>query len=164
MSKSHRRSQDDVDMDVIRTLRSTALLTPCLLWTGSVTQHGYPRYRRGTLREKRVTRMVLEKKLGRPLAPNMLACHHCDNPLCIEPEHLFEATHLANTRDMVDKGRSKFHSRKPGRYWSKLTEAEVRIILSSTDITQDRLAKKFGVSQSLINAIKTRKVWRDIHV
>jgi HNH endonuclease len=53
----------------------------------------------------RLHRKMLEIKLGRPLRPGMHACHACDNPPCINPDHVFEASNTDNQRDMVAKGR-----------------------------------------------------------
>jgi hypothetical protein len=44
-------------------------------------------------------RAVLEIKLGRPILPGFLACHHCDNPPCCNPGHLYEGTSGDNNRD-----------------------------------------------------------------
>lgn len=44
-------------------------------------------------------RVVLERKLGRPIRPRRLACHHCNNGLCIEPEHIYEGTYRTNALD-----------------------------------------------------------------
>ena len=47
-----------------------------------------------------VSRLILEKKLGRPLKRRMLACHTCDEPSCVTGRHLWEETHKDNQRDM----------------------------------------------------------------
>ena len=44
-------------------------------------------------------RVVLAEKLGRPIREGYEACHHCDTPSCIEPEHLYEGTQLQNASD-----------------------------------------------------------------
>jgi hypothetical protein len=82
---------------------------PCKIWTGSKSKKGYPLVKRG-VRWIRLTRIILEEKLGRSLRENMFACHHCDIPSCYEAEHLWEGTHGANFRDATRKGRSNFET------------------------------------------------------
>lgn len=41
-----------------------------------------------------------------PIPPGMFACHHCDNPPCVRPDHLFLGTPKDNTEDMLRKGRA----------------------------------------------------------
>lgn len=76
----------------------------CLEWQRGRTADGY-----GTLKLSGVTfyahRMSLEQKLGRAIKPKFHACHTCDNPPCIAPEHLFEGTARDNIRDRLAKGR-----------------------------------------------------------
>lgn len=158
----NRRSLEEIDMEPIRGLRGLALQTPCLVWTGRKTTNGYGIYKTRAHRDQRAHRVALEEKLGRPLGPNMMALHHCDNPPCVNPDHLFEGTRLVNTRDMKDKGRDRFYSRKNGRYWSKLSESEVILIRASNEVTQAALARRFRVSQSLVQAIRAKKIWRDL--
>lgn len=50
-------------------------------------------------------RLVLEEKLGRPIRPGYMACHHCDTPNCIEPSHIYEGTNTTNIRDSYKRGR-----------------------------------------------------------
>lgn len=42
---------------------------------------------------------------GRLPAPSMFICHHCDNPPCVNPDHLYEGTPSQNALDSVARGR-----------------------------------------------------------
>jgi hypothetical protein len=48
-------------------------------------------------------RLALERKLGRPIKPGFHALHHCDNPSCVNPDHLFEGTDKDNVRDRMQR-------------------------------------------------------------
>jgi hypothetical protein len=93
---------------------------------------------------------------------NMLVCHKCDNPQCINPEHFFLGTHKDNMQDMVMKGRNNpmaMVGERNGQ--AKLTAQQVINILNSTQ-TYRTIAAKYGVSKAAITNIKTRKSWRNI--
>lgn len=53
-----------------------------------------------------VARVVLTAKLGRPL--RHMALHRCDNPRCVDEDHLYEGDYLRNARDRVVRGRSNW--------------------------------------------------------
>lgn len=71
----------------------------CWEWTGPRVPRGY-----GQLGRLYVHRLVAEAAFG-PIPPKYQVCHHCDNPPCCNPAHLFVGTQSDNMRDMVAKGR-----------------------------------------------------------
>ena len=78
----------------------------CVEWTGSVTEHGYGRmsYRN---RVERVHRLVAHLHLGLDLNdPRVKVLHKCDNPPCVNPDHLYLGNQKENVRDMVERGRN----------------------------------------------------------
>jgi hypothetical protein len=81
--------------------------TGCILWPFSKSpKSGYARKKRNGFLTQ-VSRIVLEQKLGRPIGEGLHALHSCDNPPCINPEHLREGTVSANLKESWDKGRRK---------------------------------------------------------
>jgi len=80
--------------------------TPCWIWTGARIRHGHGvlggpgQYGRKVL----VHRFSYELQVG-PIPDEMEICHHCDNPPCVRPSHLFPGTHQQNMADSIAKGR-----------------------------------------------------------
>lgn len=95
--------------------------------------------------------------------PNSLfVCHHCDNPACCNPQHLFLGTQLENMIDMKNKNRKVVpKGEKHGS--AKLTSsevAEIRQLYLKGNVTQRELAIKFRVSHPVINNIINNKTWK----
>lgn len=95
-----------------------------------------------------------------PIRPPLVVCHHCDNPICCNPRHLFVGTRTDNNADKVQKGRQAF-LKGSANGSAILSEWQVRRILKSP-ASQSVLAKRFGVSKQTISAIKTRVHWKHV--
>lgn len=83
----------------------------CWVWIGHKNEKGYGkiRYKGKVLMAHRVS---LVNKLKRELLRGECACHRCDNPSCINPDHLWAGTRLQNNRDAIKKGRFVFNVKK----------------------------------------------------
>ena len=120
--------------------------TACHEWPAARSESGYGLVGRGRRGSGivRVTRVVLEEKLGRPIAPGMFALHTCDNPPCCNLAHLYEGSRLQNTIDAIVRG----------RHHTKLTEDEVRAIRADRRTNAAAIARDYGVSRTLIRGIQ----------
>lgn len=82
-----------------------------------------------------------------------LVCHKCDNPKCVNPNHLFLGTHHDNMIDSSKKGRRGTNKLQPNQV------KEIRRLLATSDMSMSKIGKMFGVTCSCISAINIGKTW-----
>lgn len=140
--------------------RSVLLNNGCLKTQSALDEKGYGHVTFCGKR-RRLTRLVLENKIGRHLAKGEQANHTCHNPSCINPEHLYVGTHQRNMADMVASKRQVKGARS---HWAKLTESAVRRIrrLYSEGLSYQQLAEKFHTSRTNIGMIVRRSSWKHV--
>lgn len=127
---------------------ATGGINACWPWTGNTSPDGYGRLRV----DGRLTyahRVALELALGRPIRAGYFACHHCDNPPCVNPLHLFEGTNADNLHDMWMKQRG---ATKPS-----LTDEQVQAIRASRRPTKELAATYPFVSKRTIYRVRARE-------
>lgn len=126
----------------------------CWIWTGRLDPDGYGKYR-FRLKEIRAHRWAYEEAFG-PLGA-LFACHRCDNPPCVRPDHLFAGTGLDNTRDMIAKGR-RHPTRPPIAKPKKVTpQIEARVLLlRQLGSTQVEIGRDVGLSQAYVSKLLRR--------
>lgn len=133
----------------------------CWLWTGTANADGYGaiKLRRKALKAHRVSWLL---HFGDPKERQVL--HRCDNPSCVNPDHLWLGTHLENMRDKVRKGRSSsMHGASNPR--ARLTAEQVlelRALYATGQWRQVDLASRFGLKQPQVSEIVRRTSWSRI--
>lgn len=146
----------------------------CWIWTGSRGRRGYGNF--AIIEGKGVMRSILAHRLSYELAngefsDDLCVLHKCDNPPCVNPDHLFLGTRYDNVQDMRAKGRQRYigHPGSSGAQGehhgnSKLTNETVRHIraLHKNGLSYSKLATQFSVNKSTIERIVLRKSWTHI--
>jgi hypothetical protein len=138
----------------------------CWEWQAARVRHGYGRIGTGVGRGIDGAHRVSWQLHFGPIPAGMSICHTCDNPPCVNPVHLFVGTQDENWADMRTKGRGSEPPHRLGEAVNTavLTEATVRICrerYAAGERTTD-LAREFGVNQSTIKRVVSRKTWKHV--
>ena len=153
-------------------LYSTPGENGCVVWTKARSTSGYGRLlviENGKKVDKFAHRLAYELAIG-PIAAGLFVCHRCDNPACINPDHLFLGTAADNNADMMRKGRYRpggkpnFGS-KNGR--AKLTEGQVqgiRKLVGAYGIPAAAIARSLGMSASAVQRAANNFRWRSVSI
>ena len=131
----------------------------CWFWCGAIDRYGYGVFKINgrTVKAHRCayTLFVGEISIG------MCVCHLCDNPRCVNPDHLFLGSQRDNMFDKTKKGRV---ARGECLKKSKLLPASVRRIrLAARSGTKPQvIAQRFGISLSTVYRIIKRQIWKHV--
>ena len=135
----------------------------CWEWTGGRTGAGYGAFTVGDT--FRLAHRWQWAHHNGPIPKGMYVLHHCDNPACVRPDHLWLGSPLANMRDKVAKGRhvagrllGTAHPR------AKLTDDDVRAIrvAYANGGSYRTLGAQYGMGRTTIRNIVKRTLWRHI--
>ena len=89
-----------------RFLGHAVITDGCWNWTAALSTKGYGKFKVVKRTQIHAHRWIWEYYNG-PISDGLFVCHHCDNPKCVNPDHLFLGTHLDNMEDAFKKGRIK---------------------------------------------------------
>lgn len=131
--------------------------TGCWLWVGSSSG----RYGSASIDGKNARAHIVsyEMHVG-PIPKGLILRHKCDQPFCVNPDHLVPGTQKENMQDKIDRGRNIVGSKCSQ---AKLDEEKVADILKSKSSGR-YLASKYGVSEGVISMVRSRKIWRHVNV
>jgi len=113
------------------------------------------------LKDIRASHAALNIFCDVPLPIDEQACHHCDNSACVNPEHIFQGSQLANMHDMIEKDRGMYGERN----WNAvLDEDTVRDIRARRKRGQSiaGIAREIGFKESTVGAVARRQNWRHV--
>jgi hypothetical protein len=127
----------------------------CWLWIGAKNPQGYGKLRVGkkTHDAHRVAYRLFKEKIPKGL----YVTHSCDNPSCVNPDHLFAKTQRENSQEAVERGLLDNKGEK--HYKNKFSEEDAKAILASVE-PYPKLAERYGVSKSCISSVKNGYTWK----
>ncbi len=169
-----RRSWHNLTVEKIEKIVENIHFKPntkeCWEYNGTRSSYGYGQIRHGKI--LRIHRLVASVFLNKILSSKDFVCHHCDNPPCVNPSHIYIGTAKDNMRDAIKRGRIDY--KNIGTLGSpdgeknrgaKLKENQVRYIRSlykTGNFKQCELAKFFQISHRTISLIVRNKTWTKI--
>jgi hypothetical protein len=129
----------------------------CWLWQGGTnggSGHGVlgVHLESGKRTNRSVGRIAYELTRG-PVPRQLYVCHHCDNPRCVRPDHLFLGTPADNMRDMCQKGRG-------GRKLNPELVGEIRRAYAAGGVTMEQLGRDYDTDIANIHRVIHRQVWK----
>lgn len=137
----------------------------CWIWKASCISTGLPYglFRWSKTRYGTAHRYSHELFIG-PIPKGLCVLHRCDNPRCVNPQHLWLGTYTDNNRDAVAKGRSRGCIRRGSANPSALLDdatvmAIRREYAADRSLSQATLGKKYGITQTHVGDIIRGKIW-----
>lgn len=131
--------------------------TGCWFWIGTKRNgYGLMQFNKRTSSAHRVSYQVFKG----PIPKGLVVRHGCDNPGCINPDHLSLGTQADNVADREARGRRNVKGAQIGT--SKLTAEEALAIKKSHE-PLSVLAERYGVDRSNISAIRRGKSWKHLN-
>lgn len=147
--------------DVQRFLAKVDKSGQCWIWTAATFSDGYGAFQLSnpvrTVRAHRFSFVVYKTEFESDLQ----VLHHCDNPLCVRPDHLFLGTVVDNMKDR-DSKRRQTHGTK--QWQAKLNATSVREIrrLYADGVSIAKLARKFKMGETPIRNVCFRHSWKHV--
>lgn len=137
----------------------------CWMWRGAnglpTNPYGQVRIGRNGQTVHALAHRFMYELVKGPIPSGLYACHTCDTPLCINPDHIFLGTLLDNSRDAVKKGRLPEmwgeHAPNSKLTWEQVTH--IRSLPPENRPTGRTLAKQLGVTETTISEILHYKTW-----
>lgn len=144
----------------------------CWLWLGATGPFGHGRFHHPFRKKGLQAHRFIYESLRGEIPSDLIACHKCDNPACVNPDHIFIGTQADNMADMRRKGRGSEPPRKDwpavmrhtAHHWQKLTidqVVEIKKRLAAGE-RQHIIAADYGVARNTIGNIAQGIRWAHV--
>ena len=132
----------------------------CWIWKGVQFGHGYGNFRccGDSCAAHRISWIITHKRIPE----GMQVLHHCDNRLCVRPDHLWLGKNIDNVMDKVKKLRHDFGEKHPGARLTEKQIIEIRSLYKPYTMTAKMLSKKYEISISNIYSVLKNKIWKHV--
>jgi hypothetical protein len=128
----------------------------CWLWKNPSHPFGYGRFKFNN--KIQLAHRVSYKLYNRDITSSECVLHKCDNPGCVNPDHLFLGSRKDNALDRTMKGRTLRGSQVPTSIFKEQDILDIR----SSSLSINQLAKQYNTGYGTIWTIVKRKTWKHI--
>lgn len=136
--------------------------TECWTWTGSVMKVGWHGQWRNAAGEIEPTHRAAWRLFKSPIPEGVHILHRCDNPICVNPGHLFMGTQSTNMLDMWAKGRARPKTHLGEKHGMSKVTAEIVKEIRASEESGTVLAAKFGIKPTTVCDIRKRRTWKHL--
>lgn len=134
----------------------------CWVWTLSTKDSGHGRVRIDWI-EYKPHRIAYFLHTGHD-PKELRVCHHCDNPPCCNPKHLYAGTQKNNCEDRERRGRGN-QPKGVNNAFAKLNDDKVRELrrkFANGEANKTQLAKEYGIACNTVKDIVRRRWWTHV--
>ena len=135
----------------------------CWNWKAGLDGNGYGRFKIASYWTTRANRVALASSTMQE-PKGKLALHHCDNPACCNPAHLYWGTHADNAKDKVTRGRAYSGDQSGANNGAaKLNEEQVALVVQrlKDGWNNKQIAADLPITHSMVSKIRLGEFWAE---
>lgn len=134
--------------------------TGCWLWLYGGFKAGYGEFHVNLERQNAYAHRYSYEIHKGEIPKGMVVRHQCDQPACVNPDHLILGTKKQNSEDMVRRRRSRAGMNNPKAKINDSIVIAIKEMYLNGGVTQYDVAEKFSIDQAMVSRILNGKAWK----